>query len=185
MDLSGLPEHFEKYLGEIECGWNTDPDGHPMPFQVVRYPQGSGAGSCAFSTLGISGYELDSPSGRGLRQELLMLVTDDHRDGSIPAVLQQVGMMLMERHRAVLLGDLLGPNGPVVAGSPLEAFWVHQPVYQPDDFAVFQDSVVIAWLIPVSPTEAGYIREEGSEAFKELLIKHDPNLMDLSRASVV
>ncbi|MFI5711513.1 suppressor of fused domain protein [Kribbella sp. NPDC051620] len=185
MDLSGLPEHFEKYLGEIECGWTTDPDGRPMPFSVARYPEGSGSGSCAFSTIGLSKHELHWPNGRTVRQELLMLVTDEHRDGSIPAVLQQVGTMLMAEHHAVRLGDLFGPNGPVVAGSALEAFWVHQPVYQPDDFAVFKDTIVIAWLIPISPAEADFVRRRGSDAFQELLIEQDPNLMDLFRDSVV
>ncbi|WP_284753254.1 hypothetical protein [Arthrobacter sp. efr-133-R2A-120] len=48
----GLIEHFEQVLGQIEVGWRDDADGRGMPFQIVRFPQGSGPGTISFTTLG-------------------------------------------------------------------------------------------------------------------------------------
>lgn len=90
--MSGVMEHLERYLGLVQEGWAVDADGREMPFQIVRFDQGSTGGTVSFSTLGLGRYPLKSPAtGRTIRHELLLLVRDDSSSGLLPSLLQQVG----------------------------------------------------------------------------------------------
>ena len=42
--VEGLLEHLEAHLGEIAGEWDTDPDGNELPFHIVHYAPGAGAG---------------------------------------------------------------------------------------------------------------------------------------------
>lgn len=183
-----LVEHLERYLGAIDVGWKTDADGSALPFQVVRYTRGAGPDTVAFSTLGLSRFGLRSPtSGREIRHELLMVVPESLKDGPVPGLLQQVGMGALKSGRALLRGDLIGPHGPLFPGSSMEALYVAMPAYFPDEFASCVEdgqAVAIAWLIPVSVTEAKYLAVHGWDAFEDRLVERDPDLTDVYRASL-
>ncbi len=183
--MSGLTEHLELYLGEIQEGWTRDADGSKMPFQVLRSRRGSGPGTLSFSTLGLSAYSLQSSgTGREIHHELLMIVPEDLASGPVPALLQQVGIDALTAGRALLRGDVIGPRGPLVRGSAMEALYVGMPVYLPDEFATYTYddlSVVIAWLIPISQHEANYVALEGWKSFENRLATDDPNLTDINR----
>ncbi|MBO0745953.1 MAG: suppressor of fused domain protein [Candidatus Dormibacteraeota bacterium] len=182
-----LVDHLERYLGEIEGGWSVDKDGHDMPFQVVRFPRGSGSGTVSFATLGLSRYPQPSYSGKEIRQELLMIVPDRLRDGPVPGLLQQIGMEVLAAARPLLRGEVIGPRGSLVAGSPMEAVYAAIPVYFPDDFAVYEgddEPIVIAWLVPISAREASYVKQYGWEAFEQHLAETDPDLTDVFRPSL-
>ena len=186
--MAGLIDHLERFLGPIELGWTHDADNVEMPFQVVRFGQGSGPGTVSFSTLGLSRYGLpSSTSGREIRHELLMIMPDSLRDGPVPSLLHQVGMDVLTTERPLLRGDVIGPKGPLVPGSSMEALYVGIPVYFPDEFGACQEdghSVVIAWLIPISAQEAAYVGRQGWEAFEDRLVEADPDLTDVYRASL-
>ncbi len=81
--MMSLVDHFERYLGEIAAGWSGDGGGHPVAFQVVRFPRVSGNGTIGFATLGLSRCPLRSASGKEIRQKLLMLVPKALRDGPV------------------------------------------------------------------------------------------------------
>jgi len=184
----GLIEHFERYLGEIEAGWSADVDGDPMPFQVVRFPRGSGGGTISFATVGLSRYPLVSPSGQEIRHEVLMIVPAGLRDGPIPGLLQQLGMESLAADKPLLRGGVIGPRGALVPGSEMTAVYVAIPVYFPDEFAVCGEgnsAVVIVWLVPISTAEAGYVMEHGWRDFEQRLLESDPDLTDIYRTSLM
>jgi hypothetical protein len=178
--------HFEAFLGEIELGWSRDADGHDMPFQVVRFPRGSGDGTITFATLGLSRYPQRSASGKTIRQELLMIVPESLRTGPVPGLLQQAGMETLTAARPLLRGDVIGPRGKLVSGSRMEALYVSLPVYFPDDFAVYQgeEPIMIAWLVPISAREAEYLSTRGWRAFEDRLTESDPDLTDIYRSTL-
>jgi hypothetical protein len=183
--MPDLVEHLERFLGPIEAGWSVDADGASVPFQVVRCPAPSLAGCVAFSTLGLSTTALVSgTSGRPIRQELVMLLGDRWRDGPAPGLLQQVGRELLGSGSALLRGEVIGPRGPLVPSSRMEALYAAIPVYLPDAFGQV-DGVVFAWLVPISLAEAALVSREGWETFEDRLIAVDPDLTDLARSSVV
>lgn len=181
-----LVEHLERHLGPIEVGWSADPDGTAMPFHVVRFGNGTGLAAVAFSTLGLSRFGLRSPaSGREIWHELLMLVPETLRAGPIPGLLQQVGSSALDSGQALLRGDVLGPHGPLVPGSSMEALYVAMPAYLPDEFASCTEEtrpIAIAWLVPISASEAEYVATRGWDEFEDRLVELNPDLTDLHRA---
>lgn len=183
-----LVEHFERFLGPIQVGWAADPSGIEMPFQVVRFERGSGPGTISFATLGLGRYPLTSPtSGRDIRHELLVIAPTDLASSTIPSLLHQVGNAAIRGRRALVRGDVVGPQGPLVAGSTLEALYVTAPVYFPDNMATYEggDShVVIAWLVPITAIEADFVARKGWDAFEDLLVERDPDLTDFGRSSM-
>ena len=184
-----LPQHLEQYLGKIDVGWST-PDQAIDAIQIVRFA-GAVANGLPFSTLGLSRYELRSRvSAKVIRQELLMIVPSTLRDGPIPDLLQGVARETRDSERALLRGDVIGPRGRLFKNYEMEALYVSEPVYLPDSFGEFSESgraeaIVIAWLVPITHNEAHFVLANGWRAFESMLTELDPDLVDLSRASIV
>lgn len=178
-----LPSHLESYLGPIEAGWRKNADGVEMPFQVARFPNGSGERTISFATLGLSGHVLEGKM-KKILQELLVIVPESLRDGPVPGILQQIGTTVLDSHRALLRGDVLDPHGKLFRDSKMEAFYVSIPVYFPDEFSVcVQDGneIIMAWLVPIFRNEMNYVRERGWRDFERQLVESDPNLTDVYR----
>jgi len=182
--MADLTRHLETYLGPIEAGWSKDYDARPMPFQVVRFAEKKDLGAMVYCTLGLSASALPSPTSSMLiRHELIMLEPPGAQLG-IPNTLQQLGLEAMKAQQAFLRGDVIGPRGTLWPQSAMEALYVSVPVYFPEAFASC-GAVVLAWLFPITASEANYVRDRGFRAFEALLLEHDPNLVDIHRPSVV
>jgi hypothetical protein len=182
----GLIEHLEARLGAITGGWSRDPDGRPRGFRVAGFSKGVIPGVESFSTIGLSRYELVSPrSGRQLRLELVA----GERGGSdmayLPGLVGQLADEILGAGQALLRGDVIGPRGPLVPGSKMEAWYAAAPVYYDDGFAAvdLEDGhrAAIVWIVPISRREAEFVSANGWQMFENLLIKHDPDLLDLHR----
>jgi hypothetical protein len=186
--MGNVAEQLERSLGPIEAGWSEDADGNPIPFQIARFDHVP-IGGVAYATIGLGRFPARSrTSGKLVRLELLLLVHADQAAGPFPSILQQVASQTVLSGHALLRGDVLGPRGPLVSGSPLEALYVTAPVYFPDHFATATergDPVVIAWLVPVSRKEAEFIADRGWSAFEDLLVEIDPDLTDMGRKSML
>jgi Suppressor of fused protein (SUFU) len=161
-----------------------------MPFAVVRLPGGPLKDRKVFATVGLSDHILRSKSSsKPIRQELIFIAPASFGDRSIPALLQQVGMQALEGHTALLRGEVLGPHGRLFKTGEMEALYVSIPVYLPESFAAFKrddgETVILAWLVPVSGAEATLVKRHGWEAFEDELVKNDPDLSDPERRSLL
>jgi hypothetical protein len=184
----GLPAHLESFLGPIDGGWR-DCDGTKWPFQVVRFSGGPITGARTFVTLGFSFTLLHSPECEGeFRLELMIMARQSFGDRNIPALLHQIGMYAVSSKHGYLRGSVLGPNGRIFEGSEMEAFYVTVPTYLPDEFAEFAHCEhyggSIAWLIPIYRSEATFVSEQGWNAFEDLLLKFDPDVLDFQRPAI-
>ena len=66
----------------------------------------------------------------------------------------------------------------------MEAIYVSLPIYFPDEFSVYSQNeidIAIAWLIPISRSEARYVRERGWRDFEQRLAEIDPDLVNVYR----
>ena len=187
-----LVQHLESYLGTVRCGWKELPDGQAAQYQVVEY-EGlpTISGSVAYSTLGLSDVPLPPlpRTGQLIRHELVFLARKSFGRRNIPGLLQQVAQEALIRNRAYLCGDVIGPRGALFDESTLEALYVTNPVYLPDDFAACTlptgEVAVIAWLVPITRSESEYVRSVGWRRFEDTLVAVDPDLLDFNRKSVV
>jgi hypothetical protein len=186
--VSGLVEHLERFLGPIAAGSSGDettPDG----VQVVWFgPDTPWPGVTTLATLGLHRYHLGNPDRGGLHQELLLHVAMDDKSAGAAGILFQVAGMMVERGNGLQRGQVLGPAGPLFGHGNLTALYVTAPLYLPDESEVFRaagQTVVIGWLVPITDTEAAYVRAQGWQAFEELLVAQNPDLVDINRPSVV
>jgi hypothetical protein len=96
--------------------------------------------------------------------------------------------IVLESHKALVRGQVIGPAGPIMAGATVEAFYCSSPSAYPDELAEFAGSTpvtVFIWLIPITHEESHYVWERGWSAFDDLLVAHNPDVWDLERASIV
>lgn len=188
--MSGLVDHYEQYLGPIVSGWSVDADGTKLPFQVVQFKKTPIEGACVLASLGLSNTPLQiKGSENWLRQELIMMFRESEGPRNLPGILQQVGLEALAKGRAYQLGDVLGPRGELRAGSKLQALYVALPVYLPDEFQVCRptgaEPIVIAWLVPISATEAEFVRAYGASRFEDEMVNRNPDVLDFERDPIV
>ena len=113
-----------------------------------------------------------------------MLVPKQLHEGSVVGIIQQAAMDALESGNAYLRGDIIGPRGPLLPRSKLEALYVSVPVYFPESFATVIDGshqIVLAWLVPISQRESAYVSSLGWSAFEDRLTELDPDLTDIYR----
>ena len=66
----------------------------------------------------------------------------------------------------------------------MEALYAAIPLYFSDEFASFREGdreVVMVWLVPVSRTEAEFVRTHGWGRFEDELTRTNPDLLDVHR----
>jgi len=186
--MSNLIEHLETHLGQIVGGWDRDADGNKSPIQVVHFEKCPMPGARVLTTLGLSKFALGYRDGsRRLRQELVMMCREADGYRNLPGILHDVALEALSKDRACAVGDVLGPRGELVTGSPLEALYVTLPVYLPETFHIFKGdeySIVFAWLVPITASEANLVRSKGRIAFEDVLEKFDPDMLDFARPSI-
>ncbi|MBO0883908.1 MAG: suppressor of fused domain protein, partial [Mycobacterium sp.] len=167
----------------------ADPDGQRLPFQIVRLRNGPVVDAVTFSTVGLGKIPLKcSRSHKIIRHELLMLACSVAVPPNLGPLLQQVAAEALAHNHPYLRGDVIGPRGSLFQNSTMTALYVSIPAYFPDDFGEVDGSfgpVIFAWLVPITNQEASFINDRGWDEFENELEKHDPDLIDFKRASIV
>jgi hypothetical protein len=181
-----LIAHLESFLGPISRGARGD-GSTPAGLQVVWFADDTPfPGATTLATLGLSRHRLSQPSG-DLRQELMLHLPTTGQPANAAGVLFQLAGELLATHRGLPRGELVGPRGRLFAGTAMTALYVTVPVYLPDEFAVCDSStgpIVLTWLVPVTDAEVQYVRIHGWRALETAFESEDPDLTDLSRASI-
>jgi hypothetical protein len=183
-------QFLENHLGTIEYGWSEDDNGEQLPVQIVKYDKGPFSGTKTFSTLGLNKVQLTSyVSAKQIWQELIFVSYSNIGNLNIPALLAQVSQMALDSGSAFLRGDVIGPYGPIIDGSNLEACYVTIPSYFPESFDAFKvddrKTIIMSWLIPITSREVEFIRKNGWEEFEDKLEELDPDLIDFQRESII
>jgi hypothetical protein len=185
--MTELIAHLESYLGEISGGTSGD-DSTPDGLQVVWFGANRPhTGVTTIARLGLSRHHLAQSGGKGLHQELLMHLPMVGQPRNAAGLLFQVAAELIARGRGLLRGEVIGPRGPLFGSGQMTALYAAAPGYLPDGFDVCDTgtvTVVMTWLVPITDTEANYVRARGWSAFEDALVAEDPDLVDLSRSPV-
>lgn len=183
-----LIEHLESQFGEIESGW-TPPEWVDPAIQIVKFRTGKIPSVTVLSTLGLSGFPLQSPvSAKQVRQELFVMVKEAHFDERLPPILDQVARQAARTNTAILRGDLIKKEGPIFLNRKFVALYATLPIYYPESFWSLNDkeqgNVVLCWLLPVKEEEVLYIQKNGWSGFEALLDAAQFDLFDLDRPTL-
>lgn len=187
-----LIQHIESYLGPIECSWNTNLEGDTLPFQVIRCPEGVEA-TTVFCTLGLSNHPFSKSLdrvGNPIRHELVIAAPQSFGTRNIPPLLQQLGMVSLNRDEAFLRGEIIEGHGHVFPDYPFHGFYITYPTFVPeDDFCkcTREDGVpvIFAWMVPVFENEIRFVKSNGWNAFENMLVNKKADPIDFHRLSLL
>ncbi len=181
-----LISHIELYLGRIRHGWNLPLEGGLSQFQVVEAAGGAVPDVVSYSTIGLSDFPLRSKiTQKIIYQELFISVADLEGYRNIPVLLVELGHQLIQSGEALVRGQVIGPReGSVISGGIFSALYVAMPAYWPDRFAsclTESKSVVFVWLVPITSSEAGFVRLAGWDTFENELSQADLDMCSIAR----
>lgn len=175
--------HLERHLGPMQAGWRIPDAGSAF---VVRFDDRPVEGAVTYTTLGLGETVLHQADGGNLRQELLFCCWAPERDEDVVGLLMVAARDVLDSEHALAHGQVLGPAGPLVPEASVEALYCTAPVYFDDAFHAFRGTdpvVVMVWLVPLTRKEARAAKRD--EDFDDVLAEADPDLLDLTRESIV
>lgn len=122
-----------------------------------------------------------------LAQELLVTVPSDFPAEVATSWLLVAGERLLECGHVWPRGAVIGPSGPVIEGSRLTSFYVTGATVGPGlDCLTLPDlTVLIAWLLPISDSEAEWARAHTADEFEGLLEAREVEHLDVFRDPMV
>lgn len=186
MNDPGVPpliRYLEEHLGPISRGFKVKGE----LVQLSRFENQPVSGATTLTTLGLSNHELHLAGGGSLREELIVSARKETEIDYLGRALHGIAQDVLERHHALVRGDVLGPRGPVVPNSTLEAFFCIHPAYWPESFDLFEGpefKVRFLWLVPIAKKESDFIANEGWKSMLDQIRAQDPDLLDLRRPSM-
>jgi hypothetical protein len=181
-----LPEHYERHLGSIARGWHDEEQKHGI--QIVSFENQPEVGVNTFATLGLSQYAFKQTTKPEIAQELLISVSNKFSADAIAGFLISLSEYVVRRDKALLRGEVIGRDNPIVAKSMLTAIYVTNPSMFDKSLTEFASALrptVFAYLVPITSGEAALVRELGWRWFEEQLRIQNPDICDFSRTEEV
>jgi hypothetical protein len=144
-------------------------------------------GIATYATLGLSSHVLAMPTGRQVRQEILLALASNFTSEEMAKLLAHVAEGIIRQHRALLRGEVLPMDHAIAPSSGCSSLYVAIPVAFPDGLGTCSDTdppTVFVWLVPVHSEEAAFVSQFGWSEFEERLEQANPDLFDLERGSI-
>ncbi len=177
MKSKTVSAHFDRYLGSPRAVAES------KGVEVREYAGQPEAGAVTWVTAGLGGRTV---KGAALQRELSFCCYERFAGTAIGKVVAGVAQRILETGAPHFWGDLL--DGFPVAGTRMTALYVAQPVFWPHGFETIppeKPAVWVAWLVPVTASEAGHIGRFGFHDFDIRIEEEDADLMDLGRKALV
>jgi hypothetical protein len=177
-------QHYTRFWGKARAS-HAVKMGHGH-MEIDEYGQQPCEGAVTLATVGLSdlGGRTQPRTTRPLRQEFVFCCYESFMRPDVIALVAAVGEQLVASNDPLRRGDVLGPAGPILECSTMEALYACPPTYYQDEFAtiaVNNLAIPVMWLIPIHRSEAAWIAKHGFSDFESHLEAADPDLMDLTR----
>lgn len=179
-------QHLETHLGEIDKGWNDTNSEHTI--KVVKFENQPFENVITYSTLGLSNFVLPMIEDRTSRQEFVFSAYKQFNNEYIASFLLTFAEHILSKNKALLRGEVIGPNAPIIWGTLLNSVYSAIPIVFENSFAVYDGTIpptVFVWIIPLHEEEANYVRANGWVKFENLLETVDPDIWNLNRNSII
>lgn len=182
--MTSMLDHVRSWLGHPVELRRIELHGHGSSVALLRVDGVPCDGATTIATAGLS----DLVAHR-LHEELVIACWADGPVEDLALVLEFLVRQLADGREPLLYGDVVGPAGPIVAGTAMEAMYVCEPAYFPEGFALYVATdgceIRTRWLLPIYADEALAVGEKGAGFFEDLLVERDPDLLSLRRPSVL
>ena len=183
-----LPEHIATFVGKPEESWSLETGSLRADLQVVKMSDAPVKGVVTYATVGMSHAVLRMPGERSTRQELVFAAYERFAAPEIASFLLTFGGSVLALGEALLRGDMIGPQNPLIPGVAANSVYCTVPVPFEPGLATYDASdppTAFVWILPATGAEAEFVMRNGWSRFEELLESREPDLWDLDRPSVV
>lgn len=181
-----LERHLLLHLGTPAEVYRHAADGSPLAVEIRRYVDRPQPRAVTYVTFGLHEPPLSAKHGQPIRQELVFSHWSHNLGVDGPGMLHGIAVELRRRAQALLQGQaLVQASWP---GYRVDALYVTPPPYFPESFDLCPGTVpptMLVGLLPIDAAERSYLEREGWSRFEDLLVERNPNLLDLSRASLL
>jgi hypothetical protein len=180
-----LTDHYERTLGSITRGWS---DKKLPGVQIVSFANQPEKCVTTYASLGLSRLIMPLPSGRGIRQEILLSAMDSFAGEEVASALLSIAEQVMSRQTAFVRGEVLEPRRAIVATSKLTSYFITNPSPLPAALIEVKTDpppLVFVYAIPITRGETDLVRTHGWRWFEDQLVDQNPNIWDLNRVEVV
>ncbi|MBI3653227.1 MAG: suppressor of fused domain protein [Acidobacteria bacterium] len=160
------------------------------PFEIMEYWDTSCTDAVVLVTVGLSDFSEESIADPRLtlNQELVFICYENFYSQELVKLLGSIARETKASGSPLSKGNILGPAGPILTTTTMEAFYISIPFYLEQGFHRLQDGCIeieFIWLVPIYRAEAEGITNHNTDEFEALLENQDPNLLDLSRPLVI
>ncbi|MCH2546423.1 MAG: suppressor of fused domain protein [Alphaproteobacteria bacterium] len=185
--------HIESYLGKVQEGWKpggSNPEGGNIT--LVRYALEPNEDWVVLGSFGLSRLPLLQPTGKELRQEILVCWPEEEMTDSLLSHVYSVAQTIAVTGEALGRGALLPlPSEPALnSGSdePYVAWCAGVPYFLPQSGVLCEQvdpPMLLTWLMPVYENEAEFITAQGIEAFEDLVLASRELMFSWPRKALV
>ena len=190
--IPAIFEHIERYLGQINAYWTQTLEGDACPFQVVRCT-GRVLDTTFFCTVGLGNHAFPDKSEAAappFRHELLIALPTSFGTRNAPPLLQQLGLIAVNRNRPFTPGEVMSGTDAVFDGLPFRGFYVCHPfVVDEPGFADYtredDASITFLWMAPLYEREIEFVRKHSPHDLDTIFAQSNVDLVDLIRPSAV
>jgi hypothetical protein len=180
-----LPEHIECNIGPIDGGWIWR---GAVDFSVIRILNRPLFGENTICTLGFSDKVLAMPDSKSIRQEFLLIADKEFEEEKIANFIIKFAASIADSKCALLRGEVFGPHSSIIDDSTLNCIYSTIPMHYGDTFQVYRDTdppTVFVLLVPVTESEADFIRKFGWNKFEDLAEVRGLDIGNLRRDSIL
>lgn len=161
-----------------------DPD-----LQIIECAGGQIEQAESFCTIGLSKTCLPSPvSEKIIRHELMVIAPEGFGPQNIPSILDQLAAEAVTRNIPYLRGDVVERSNPIFENRPFFGLYASIPAILPEQFATYRteegEDIVLIWMVPITKSEALFIRQKGWRQFEVLAESQKADLVDFDRSSL-
>jgi hypothetical protein len=181
--MTSMEAHLTSWLGEPTAVRQVSLGTQSESVSLLRIDDSPWDGATTLATAGLADL-----GGHRLHEELLVACWSDGPVNALASVVEFLVRQLTAGREPLLYGDVVGPAGPLVPGTSMDAIYVCEPTYYPSGFARFvsPEGCVIRtrWLVPIYASEAQVVGDKGAGALEDMLVEQDPDLLSLQRGPV-
>ena len=149
-------------------------------FRVRRIAPAAGGQPWIYATGGAS---LPALAEDGEGAEYVVLAPSEDR--ILPEMLAALATVNARPQSRVGVGSVIALGRPWLAGSDADHMLVLPPYFAGAGFEICSAGdarIVVLWLVPITASEARFVRRQGYEAFEQLIERHEANVADPARA---
>ncbi len=178
-----LRNHIDSFCGEEPDQFFKESS---VGINVAKFNDVPDQGLTTFISIGFSSHLLMQDSGKNIRQELLITVDNMHSDLPIEEIIFSVSKLMLNSHKAVMHGQVIGPRGflfPEEKKIHLTSLLCSYPAFFPEDFSFFENENVTVFveLIPTLTSEAKLVNKEGWSKFFDKIDEGEIDILNYYR----